>query len=113
MKKSDYVKIVVTVPETHADQMRETLGRAGAGESEDYAYASFSMKGIGRFVPKKGSHPFIGKEGVMESVPEELIETICRLDRLERIVEEIKKAHPYEETVIDIIPIYEIGYKKS
>jgi hypothetical protein len=28
-------------------------------------------------------------------------------------LKEIKKAHPYEETVIDIYPVYEIGRKKA
>src|SRR3989344_9481571 len=59
---SDYVTIVVTVPETHANAVREAMGRAGAGKLGDYSYCSFSVKGIGRFLPNKGSHPHLGKE---------------------------------------------------
>lgn len=112
MKLSDTMTIVVVVPETHADAMREALAKAGAGESEHYSHASFSVKGLTHFKPKKGARPAIGKEGVLETVKEERIETICPRDRLEKVIEAIKKAHPYEETVIDILPIYEIGYKK-
>ena len=113
LQLSEYVTIVTTVPETHADAVREAMGKAGAGESEHYAFASFSVKGTGRFMPKKGSQPFIGQEGVMESVIEERIEAICPRHCLEKVVQEIKKAHPYEETVIDIYPVYEIGRKKA
>lgn len=104
--------IVVIVPETHADLIREIMGREGAGESEHYSHGSFSVKGISRFMPKKGSQPFIGNEGKIGEVAEERIETICSYDRLEKVIEEIKRVHPYEETVIDIYPIYRMGYKQ-
>jgi len=112
LKLSDYVTIVVIVPESHADLIREVMALAGAGESEHYCYGSFSVKGTTRFIPKKGSQPFLGQEGVLETVIEERIETMCLLERLEQVVEAIKKAHPYEEAVVDIYPIYQIGYKK-
>jgi hypothetical protein len=113
LKPSSYVTLVIIVPETHADQIREAMGRAGAGKTEHYSYGSFSMKGVSRFKPDKGAKPFIGQEGILETVSEERIETICSVDILEEVIEEIKRVHPYEETVIDIYPIYEIGIKKS
>ncbi len=64
-------------------------------------------------MPNKGSNPYLGKEDVLEEVVEERIETVCNRAILEHVLEEIKKAHPYEETVIDIYPVYEIGRKKS
>lgn len=108
---SEYVTIVVIVPESHADAMREVMGRVGAGESPNYSHGSFSVKGISRYTPKKGASPFIGQESVPVTVVEERIETICACDLLENAIDAIKKAHPYEETVIDIYPIYKIGFK--
>ncbi|MDE3046241.1 MAG: hypothetical protein KGJ02_06315 [Verrucomicrobiota bacterium] len=105
--------MVITVPESHADAVREAMGRAGAGKVGNYSYCSYSSKGIGRFMPNKGSHPSVGKEKFLEEVIEERIETICSKDILEHVLEEIKKAHPYEETVIDIYPVYEMGQKKA
>ncbi len=113
MKHSDYVTIVMTVPESHADVVREAMGRAGAGKVGNYSYCSFSVKGIGRFMPNKGSNPFLGKEDVLEEVIEERIETVCSREVLDHVLEEIKKAHPYEEAVIDIYPVYEIGHKRA
>lgn len=105
--------IVITVPETHADLVRETMGQAGAGKVGDYSYCSYSTKGTGRFMANKGSSPYIGKEGQLEEVIEERIETVCNLKVLEHVLKEIKRVHPYEETIIDIYPVYEIGRKKA
>jgi len=108
---SEYVTIVTTVPETHADLVREAMGKAGVGEVNNYAFCSFSVKGTGRFLPKEGARPFLGKPGVMETVQEERIEAICHKDKLEKALEAIKQTHPYEETVIDIYPVYRVGMK--
>lgn len=113
MEQSNYVTIITTVPETHADKVREAMGRAGAGKIGNYSYCSFSIKGIGRFMPNKDSNPYLGKEGILEQVVEERIETVCKRDILEHVLEEIKKVHPYEETVIDVYPVYKIGRKKA
>lgn len=112
LKVSNYVVIVTIVPETHADLMRKVIGDAGAGKTEHYSHGSFSVKGISRFMPEAGSHPYIGTEQKLETVIEERIETICSMEILEIVIAAIKEAHPYEETIIDIFPIYEIGWKK-
>jgi len=113
MQLSDYVTLVITVPETHGEKMRKVLGDAGAGKIGEYSHCSFTLKGAGRFMPSKGSNPYIGQEGVLEEVVEERIEAVCRVSILEHVLDAIKKAHPYEETVIDIYPIYEMGRKRA
>ncbi len=100
------VKIVVFVPKTHADLIRKTLGESGAGHVGNYDFVSFSTEGIGRFRPSEGSKPFIGEEGRIEEVLEERVETVCSFKDLERVVEGLKKVHPYEEPVIDVYDIY-------
>jgi len=113
LKPSNYVTIVFTVPESYANAVREAMGRAGAGRVGNYSFCSYSGKGIGRFMPNEGSHPYLGKEGVLEEVAEERIETVCSKEVLDHVLEEIKKAHPYEEMVIDVYPVYEIGRKRA
>ena len=104
LKQSDHVIIIITVPETHANAVREVMGRAGAGKIGHYSHCSFSVKGIGRFKPDKGANPYIGKEGDLEEVVEERIETVCNRAVLQHVLEAIKKVHPYEEPVIFILP---------
>ena len=108
MDRSRNVKIVVTVPETHADAVREAMGRAGAGQSGHYSFCSFSSKGIGRFKPEPGANPAIGEVGRLESVEEERIEVICGRDILTEVIAAVKKAHPYEEVALDVYPLEDI-----
>jgi len=105
MSISNNVKLVVTVPESHAEAVREAMGKAGAGNLGNYSFCSFSLKGVGRFKPEKGSHPAIGGIGKLESVEEERIEAICNRSVLEDVVAAIKKVHPYEEVALDIYPL--------
>ena len=63
-------KIVVFVPESHTDIVREAMGKAGAGKIGNYTFCSFSSKGIGRFKPEEGAHPAIGEIGKLEAVEE-------------------------------------------
>lgn len=108
MSQSNIVKIVVTVPESHADAVREAMGKAGAGKIGDYTYCSFSSKGVGRFKPEEGAHPNIGEVGKFESVQEEKIETICDREKLSDMIKAIKEVHPYEEVSLDVWPLEEI-----
>ena len=101
----ELVKLVVFVPDTHADNVRDAMGKAGAGNIGNYEYASFSTKGIGRFKPLKGANPAIGKVGKLEEVQEEKIEVACTKELVNKIIKAIKKAHPYEEVAIDIYPM--------
>ncbi len=99
------VKIIVFVPETHADIVRESMGKAGAGKIGNYSFCSFSIKGIGRFRPEDGAHPAIGEVGKLEEVAEERIEVACEKNQVNDIIKAIKDVHPYEEVVIDIYPM--------
>ena len=113
MEESEYVTLVITVPVSHVDEIREALGNAGAGDVDHYSHCSFSYPGTGRFKPKSGSNPHIGKQGQMETVSEEKIQAYCKKAQLESVLDAVKKAHPYEETIIDILPVYTIGMKRG
>ncbi len=101
----NFVKIVVFVPVSHADAVREALAEAGAGHIGNYDSCSFSSRGTGRFRGMQGSKPFIGERGTLEEVSEERIETLCPADNMGAIMEAVREAHPYEEPAIDIYPL--------
>lgn len=108
LKESDFIKIRVSVPLEAADRVRQAMGQAGAGIQGSYEFTSGSVKQIGRFRPLAGSHPAIGKIGQLEEVEEELVEALCHKSLAETVIAAIKKAHPYEEPAIDIMPRYDI-----
>ncbi|OGB75084.1 hypothetical protein A2810_00850 [candidate division Kazan bacterium RIFCSPHIGHO2_01_FULL_49_10] len=102
---SNNVKIVVFVPESHADAVRQAMSGAGAGKIGNYTNCSFSSKGIGRFQPEAGANPAIGEVGKLEAVEEGRIEMVCPREVLTSVIAAIKKVHPYEEVAYDIYPI--------
>ena len=101
----EVVKVVVYVPETHADAVRKVLGENGAGKVGNYDFTSFSVKGVGRFRPLETAQPTIGKIGEITAVAEERIETVCYKKDLEKIIKEIRLVHSYEKVAIDIYPL--------
>jgi hypothetical protein len=95
-------KIITFVPIGHAQKMRQAMGDAGAGVLGNYHHASFSTKGVGRFIPDEGAKPSIGKVGQLEEVEEERIEVICDSEKVKDVVAAIRKNHPYEEVALEI-----------
>lgn len=103
--EDEMVKIVVFVPETHAEVVRKAMGDTGAGLFPHYSHCSFSVKGKGRFLPLEDAHPTIGKIGELTEVAEERIETVCYKKDLDRVISAVKKVHPYEEVALDVYPL--------
>ena len=95
-------KIVVYVPLSHVDIVREAIGVACGGKLGKYSFCSFSIRGVGRFRPDEGANPHIGKVGTLESVEEERIEVTCKADLVDSVIMAINKVHPYEEVALDV-----------
>ena len=99
------VKISTTVPTENADELRAALGKAGAGVFGEYRYCSFSVTGKGRFLPMAGANPHIGQVGKLEIVEEEQFEVICDRGIAKQVIAALKQAHPYEEVIVEVIPL--------
>lgn len=99
------VKIVVFVPRSHADAVRQAMGNAGAGKIGNYSNNSFSIDGVGRFKPLDGAKPFIGEVGKFEEVEEVRIECVCERSNAKEAIAAMRKAHPYEEVAFDVYPL--------
>lgn len=102
---SEFVKLVVFVPRTHGDAVRQAMGDAGAGKLGNYSHCSFSSVGTGRFKPLEDANPAIGQVGKVEEVEEERVECICERSRAREVLEAVRKVHPYEEMAFDIYPL--------
>ena len=105
MLTMEKVKVIVFVPLTHTEIVREAIGKAGGGIIGNYDYCSFSTKGTGRFKPNYKANPHIGQANKLEEVEEEKIEFVCDRSNAKRIIDEMKKVHPYEEVALDIYPL--------
>ncbi|WP_300660470.1 Nif3-like dinuclear metal center hexameric protein [Fluviicola sp.] len=102
-KAATSFKLSVFVPQTHADLLRESLAKAGAGHLGAYSWCSFSSKGEGRFKPDEDADPFIGKAGELEVVKEIKVEVIVAEHAVSAVLHAMKATHPYEEIAYDLI----------
>lgn len=99
------VKLVVYVPSSHADAVRQAMGDAGAGQIGAYGYCSFSSPGTGRYKGDATTNPFIGKAGELTATAEERIEVTVARTALPAVIAAMKSAHPYEEIAFDVYPL--------
>ena len=103
------VKLAVFVPEAHADKVRDAMADAGAGAIGDYDRCSYSLEGTGRFRAATGANPFVGEIGEIHQEAETKIEVIAPRRLSGRIIRAMLDAHPYEEPVINVLPLYKTG----
>lgn len=99
------VKIFVTVPLENLEEVRNAICEAGAGIIGNYSYCTTSIKSIGTFIPNDKANPHIGTRNKLEFVEEEKLEVICDVDKVKKVVANLRKMHPYEEPAIDIVPL--------
>lgn len=99
----------LTVPLTHADILRDAIGKAGAGKLGNYSFCSVSTKVTGRYFPEEGATPHIGQIAKLEQVEEERIEVTCDNDVLKDVIDAIKSVHPYEEIALDVYSLEDLS----
>ncbi|WP_174613831.1 Nif3-like dinuclear metal center hexameric protein [Virgibacillus ihumii] len=103
------VKVVVYVPKTHANEVRNAISKSGAGHIGNYSHCTFQTAGQGTFMPLEGTNPYIGAADELEFVEEMKIESIVPRTRLASVLNAINNSHPYEEPAYDIYPMENKG----
>jgi len=99
------VKIEVFVPQEHMQRLRETIGEAGAGHIGHYDHCMTVSPVQGSWRPLPGAKPFDGEVGKLSEAPEFKIEVNCKRDLVKHVIQAIRADHPYEEPVINVIPL--------
>jgi len=103
---NDNYKLVVFVPAKSASKISNAIFAAGAGAIGNYSHCSFQAEGTGSFLPLEGAKPAVGKKGKTEKVAEVRFETIVPAEKLDAVIEAMKKAHPYETPAFDCYKLY-------
>jgi len=94
-------KLVVFVPNSHIEQVRNAIAESGAGHIGNYSHCTFTSQGIGTFLPLPASNPFIGQQNKLERVDESRLETIVPEQLRSSVINAMLAAHPYEEVAYD------------
>ena len=99
------LKLVVFVPEDHADALRDALAEAGAGVIGNYSRCSFNTQGVGTFFGEEGANPEVGEQGRFERAPELRLEMVCPERVVPAAARAIARHHPYEEPAWELYPL--------
>jgi dinuclear metal center YbgI/SA1388 family protein len=99
---SDLDKWVIYVPRENAEAVQAAVFEAGAGHIGDYSQCSWSVQGIGQFLPHEGASPAVGSVGTVERVAEDRFEVVAPARNRAAVLAAMRAAHPYEEPAFDI-----------
>jgi dinuclear metal center YbgI/SA1388 family protein len=102
---SSQYKICIFVQEKDCEVVAEAIFRTGGGIVGEYTKCSFRTRGNGTFKSSGSSHPVIGKKNEYKFINEVKLEVLVDRWKLNSVISEIKKVHPYEEISYDIIPL--------
>ncbi|AJA47461.1 hypothetical protein CPAST_c13820 [Clostridium pasteurianum DSM 525 = ATCC 6013] len=101
----EFFKIETFIPEEYVEELRECLNSIGAltiGGNYDNCMAVSRVTGYWR--PLSGADPFKGEAYKVSREIECKIEFSCKSEILKEVLTVIKKVHPYEVPVINVLP---------
>ena len=105
-----YCKLEIFIPETHLASLQKALWEADAGHIGNYDCCLSYSPVTGCWRPLAGTTPYLGTHGEISSEPEVKVEVTCRTENVDQTVDAVKAVHPYEEPVINVIPLYRTSF---
>lgn len=109
----DYFKLEIFIPQTHFSQLQETLQKLDAGHIGNYDSCLSYSSVQSTWRPLEGCKPYIGTPGQLSQEAEYKVEVTIKSQALEDTLWHIRAIHPYEEPVINVIPLYSVGITQS
>jgi dinuclear metal center YbgI/SA1388 family protein len=98
-------KLVTFAPPEDLPGVMDAAFAAGAGVIGQYDRCGFHSPGEGTFRGRAGARPAVGQAGRQETVREERLELLVRASRVADVCAAVRKAHRYEEPVIEVYPV--------
>jgi len=104
-KKNVLSKIIVFVPNDYKESVAKAMFEAGAGEIGNYSNVSFSIEGVGTFLPTEKAKPFKGERNKLSIENEIRFEVLVSNHNLSMVLAAMSHAHPYEEVAHEVYTI--------
>ncbi len=98
-------KIEIFLPDTHVQIMRDRLNEIGVLKVGNYDHVMTISQVTGYWRPLEGAKPYSSKVGEIRSAPECKMELRCGAELVKQALAVIREIHPYEEPVINILPL--------
>ena len=109
MTEFSHCKLEIFLPPTHLAPLQEALAQADAGHIGNYDRCLSYAPVTSCWRPLAGTRPYLGQIGGVCTAREIKVEVTCPTGQVDRTVEAVKRVHPYEEPVINVIPLLGIG----
>lgn len=108
--QESYYKLIVYVPSSHFESVREGLFSAGAGELGEYSECSWKTYGEGSFKPSDKAKPFVSSlDGKRHYEPEVRFEVLVHQEKLDTVLKTLLEVHPYETPAYDLYKLERLG----
>ena len=102
-------KLEIFLPESHLEPLRLALQAVDAGHIGNYDCCLSYSPVTSCWRPLAGTAPYLGRAGELSREAEVKVEVTCRRERLEETLAAVRAVHPYEEPVVNVIPLYRTG----
>ena len=99
-------KLEIFIPETHLSALQTALQEVDAGHIGAYDSCLSYSPVMGCWRPLNEANPYLGTVGTLCEAPELKVEVTCLREKVEETIAAVKTVHPYEEPVINAIPLY-------
>ena len=110
MLVTPFFKLEIFIPAENVDELLETLANAHAGEIGNYDHCTSITSVQGTYRPLAGANPAVGEVGQLFMGSECKVEVNCREQFLVEAIQAVRNMHPYEEPVINVIPLGNTRY---
>lgn len=107
------VKIEVYIPEDYVIRLREGLNNINALRIGNYDNCISITNVTGYWRPLEGANPFDGELNKISKGKECKVEFRCDVKYVEAVLTTIRQIHPYEEPVINVIPVINSFFKSD
>lgn len=99
------VKLEIYIPEEFIEKLRDALADIGICRVGNYSHVISYQNTKGFWKPLENSNPYNGTKGEICAGCESKMEVRCPVGKIKQAMQTIRKIHPYEEPLINIIPL--------
>lgn len=99
------VKLEIYIPEEFIVPLRDALVSIGLCRVGNYSHVISYQQTRGYWKPLENSTPYQGEKGEICAGSECKMEVRCPIEKIDEAMRLIRKIHPYEEPLINIVPL--------
>lgn len=105
------LKLEIFIPESALSALRTALQSVDAGHIGNYDCCMSYSPVIGTWRSLAGAKPYVGSAGQISNEIELKVEVVIDIQRYDETIKAIRRVHPYEEPVINAIPLWNLSKK--